>query len=80
MKRTLTGKVVSDKNDKTAVVSIETIKTHPIYRKKYKVSKKFMVHDEKNQAKVGDVVVIEESRPMSARKRWTIKSKDGAKK
>ena len=72
MARTLTGEVASDKGDKTIVVKIQTRKTHPIYKKQYSVTKKFMAHDEKNQAHMGDIVQISESRPLSARKRWTL--------
>ena len=73
MKRTLTGKVVSDKMTKTIVVLVERVKVHPIYKKKYTVSTKFKAHDEKGVAKVGDMVEIEESRPLSATKRWSLK-------
>ena len=73
MKRTLTGKVVSDKMTKTIVVLVERVKVHPIYKKKYTVSTKFKAHDENGQAKVGDTVEIEESRPLSATKRWSLK-------
>ena len=70
--RTITGTVVSDKMDKTIVVSVDTHKTHPKYHKKYKVTKKFYAHDEKNTCKTWDVVTIEESRPLSRLKRWTV--------
>lgn len=73
MKRTLTGKVVSDKMTKTIVVLVERVKVHPIYKKKYTVSTKFKAHDEKSVAKVGDMVEIEELRPLSATKRWSLK-------
>lgn len=69
MAKTLTGVVVSDKTDKTIVVTVVTHKNHPLYRKSYVTSKKFMAHDEKNEAHVGDTVVIAETRPLSARKR-----------
>lgn len=72
MARTLTGTVSSSKGDKTIVVAIQTRKTHPIYKKQYSVTTKFMAHDEKNQANEGDKVQIAESRPLSARKRWTL--------
>lgn len=71
MKRILKGKVVSDKMDKTVVVLVERMKTHPIYRKKYKVSKKLLAHNEKG-VKIGDLVEIEETNPMSKRKRWKV--------
>ena len=73
MAKTLIGRVSSDKADKTITVTVVTSKTHPIYKKKYSVSKKFMAHDEKNEAKVGDKVSIEETRPLSARKRYILK-------
>ena len=73
MAKTLTGVVVSDKGDKTIVVSIQTSKTHPIYKKQYHVTNKVMAHDEKNEAHTGDKVVIEETRPISARKRFVLK-------
>src|SRR4051812_48487054 len=72
MAKTLTGIVSSDKADKTIVVTVHTRKTHPLYRKQYSVSKKFMAHDEKNEAKVGDKVEIAETRPISARKRFIL--------
>lgn len=72
MARTLTGEVSSAKGDKTIVVAIKTRKTHPIYKKQYSVTTKFMAHDENNQAHEGDQVQIAESRPLSARKRWTL--------
>lgn len=72
MAKTLTGVVSSDKGDKTIVVTVQTRKTHPLYKKKYTFSKKFMAHDEKNDARVGDTVVIAETRPLSARKRFIL--------
>ncbi len=72
MARTLTGLVSSDKGDKTIVVAIRTRKTHPIYKKQYTVTTKYMAHDEKNEAHEGDKVVIAESKPISARKRFTL--------
>lgn len=72
MARTLTGEVTSAKGDKTIVVAIRTRKTHPIYKKQYSVTTKFMAHDETNQAHEGDKVQIEECRPISARKRFTL--------
>ncbi len=73
MKRTLRGKVVSDKMDKTIVVLVERVKEHPIYKKKYTVSAKFKAHDESGTAKMNDMVEIEEVRPLSATKRWSLK-------
>jgi small subunit ribosomal protein S17 len=72
MAKTLQGVVSSDKGDKTIVVTVQTRKTHPLYKKKYSFSKKFMAHDEKNDAHVGDTVVIAETRPLSARKRFIL--------
>lgn len=72
MARTITGTVVSDKGDKTIVVNVTERKTHPLYKKQYTVNTKFMAHDEKNEAQVGDRVVVAECRPMSARKRFTL--------
>ena len=68
MAKSITGVVSSDKADKTIVVTVRERKTHPLYRKQYTVSKKFIAHDEKNEAHVGDRVVIVETRPISRRK------------
>lgn len=68
MAKSITGVVSSDKADKTIVVTVRERKTHPLYRKQYTVSKKFIAHDEKNEAHVGDKVVITETRPISKRK------------
>jgi len=68
MPKIFTGIVSSDKNDKTIVVLVRTKKTHPIYKKQYSVSKKILAHDSENLAKIGDKVIIKESRPISARK------------
>ncbi|MBQ6269660.1 MAG: 30S ribosomal protein S17 [Bacteroidetes bacterium] len=73
-KRILQGKVTSDKTDKTIVVTVERLVMHPIYKKFFKRTKKFMAHDEENQCHVGDTVRIKESRPLSARKRWVLES------
>lgn len=70
--RTITGSVVSDKADKTIVISVSVRRTHPVYKKQYSVSKKLMAHDEKNEAKVGDLVEIVETAPISARKRFKL--------
>lgn len=72
MAKTLTGIVVSNKTDKTIVIEMHTRKTHPIYKKQYTVTKKFMAHDEKNEAKMGDKVVISETKPLSRRKRFVL--------
>ena len=66
------GTVVSDKMDKTITVVVETKKTHPLYGKRVKYSKKFKAHDENNEAKIGDKVVIMETRPLSATKRFRL--------
>jgi small subunit ribosomal protein S17 len=66
------GMVVSDKPDKTVTVSVETLVRHPLYKKRLRRSKRFMVHDEGNEARVGDTVRIIETRPISARKRWRL--------
>ena len=71
-KRELTGTVVSASMAKTAVVNVERRKAHPIYKKYYRVSKKYHVHDEKGIAKVGDVVRFSECRPLSKTKRWRL--------
>lgn len=69
MAKSMQGTVISNATDKTIVVSVETRQTHPIYKKQFTTNKKFMAHDEKNQAEVGDKVIISETRPLSARKR-----------
>lgn len=71
-KRVLTGKVKSAKADKTIVVAVVRQVAHPIYKKYFKQTKKFMAHDEANSCHEGDIVRIQESRPLSARKRWTL--------
>ena len=71
-KRILQGVVVSDKNDKTVVVEVERRFTHPKLKKTVRRSKKYHAHDETNQHKVGDVVRIEESAPISKSKRWVV--------
>ena len=72
MAKTFTGTVSSAAADKTIVVTVNSSKTHPLYRKQYTVSKKFMAHDEKNEAQLGDRVMIIETRPLSARKRFAL--------
>ncbi|KRL04060.1 30S ribosomal protein S17 [Liquorilactobacillus oeni] len=66
------GRVVSDKMDKTITVVVETYKNHKTYNKRVKYSKKFKAHDENNEAKVGDIVKIMETRPLSATKRFRL--------
>ena len=71
-KRVLQGVVVSDKMDKTVVVQVERRVMHPVYKKFIRRSKKYSAHDETNAHKVGDTVRIEECRPISKSKRWTV--------
>jgi small subunit ribosomal protein S17 len=71
-RKVYTGRVVSDKMDKTITVVVETHKKHPLYGKRVKYSKKFKAHDEQNQAKIGDIVRIMETRPLSATKRFRL--------
>ena len=70
----LVGRVVSDKNDKTITVLVETHRKHPLYNKRVKYSKKYRAHDEKNIAKVGDTVKIAMTRPLSKTKRYELVS------
>lgn len=71
-KKQLIGKVISDKMKKTVVIEVERLKEHPKYKRRYKVSKSYKAHDEKEEYKVGDRVIIEECRPMSKEKRWRV--------
>jgi small subunit ribosomal protein S17 len=71
-RRTKVGRVVSDKMDKTVVVSVERLQRHPIYKRVIRRSTKFKAHDQDNTARVGDTVRIEESRPLSRDKRWRL--------
>lgn len=71
-KRTITGVVSSVAGSKTIVITRTTRETHPLYGKKFTTSRKFHAHDEKSEAKLGDVVIIEETRPISATKTWTL--------
>jgi small subunit ribosomal protein S17 len=73
-RKTKVGRVVSDKMDKTIVVSVERLARHPIYKRVIRLTTKFKAHDETNDAHVGDTVLIEESRPLSATKRWRLVS------
>ncbi len=66
------GRVVSDKMEKTRVVAVETLKRHRIYKRTYRQTKRFHVHDEENSSHIGDLVRIEESRPISKLKRWRL--------
>lgn len=72
MARTLTGVVSSDKRDKTITVEITSRETHPIYKKQYSITRKYTAHDEKNAAHEGDIVMIEETRPISKTKTWSL--------
>lgn len=72
MAKTMTGIVASNKGDKTIIVLVSTRKTHPIYKKQYTMGKRFAAHDEKNEASEGDKVIIEETRPISATKRFKL--------
>lgn len=71
-RKTIIGKVVSDKMDKTITVAVETLVAHPIYKKRYKKTTKFKAHDENNECGVGDLVKIMETRPLSKDKRWRL--------
>lgn len=75
--RTLKGIVVSDKMTKTVVVKVLNLKKHPKYKKYFKVSERYKVHDEKNQYHTGDQVLIKETRPISKEKRWVVVGKTG---
>ena len=73
-RKTKVGRVVSDRMDKTIVVSVERLARHPLYKRVIRLTTKFKAHDETNDAHVGDTVLIEESRPLSATKRWRLVS------
>ncbi len=73
-RKTKVGRVVSDRMDKTIVVSVERLARHRLYKRVVRVTTKFAAHDGDNEARIGDTVLIEESRPMSATKRWTLVS------
>ena len=77
-KRILEGVVVSDKNEKTIVVLVERRLRHPVLKKTVRLSKKYHAHDENKEAKAGDVVRIQETRPLSKLKRWTFVEKVSA--
>jgi len=74
-RRTLVGKVISDKMQKTVVVAVDRISAHPKYKRYFKRTKKYKAHDEKNECKVGDKVLICESRPISREKKWRVVKK-----
>ena len=71
-RRSMIGRVVSDKMDKTVVVAVETIKRHRLYGKTLRQVKRYKAHDENNASHTGDLVRIEESRPLSKEKRWVV--------
>ncbi len=71
-RKTITGTVVSDKMDKTIVIAVNTFVTHPLYKKQIKNTTKFKAHDENNECKIGDKVVVMETRPLSREKRWRL--------
>lgn len=73
--KTLLGIIVSDKMQKTRVVAVTRMKLHSKYLKRYKITRRFKVHDEKNEYHAGDRVIIQETRPLSKKKRWSIVSK-----
>ena len=71
-RKVMRGRVVSEANNKSIVVEVETRKQHPFFKKMVKRSKRFMAHDEQNECRVGDTVRIVETRPLSKRKRWRL--------
>jgi len=73
-RKTKVGRVVSDRMDKTIVVSVERLARHRLYKRVIRLTTKFKAHDELNDARIGDTVLIEESRPLSATKRWRLVS------
>jgi len=75
-KRILKGEIVSDKMDKTVVVKVSRLKVHPKYKRRYRISRNFKAHDEKNEYHIGDKVIIQETRPLSKEKRWIVKKKE----
>ncbi|APE74249.1 30S ribosomal protein S17 [Spiroplasma citri] len=71
-RKVLQGRVISDKSEKTITVLVETYKNHPLYKKRVKYSKKYLAHDEQNQAHIGDKVSIMETRPLSKTKHFRL--------
>jgi len=71
-RKVLTGTVISASMDKTVVVEVESLKAHPVYKKRYRTTKKYYVHDEENQCNPGDRISISETRPLSKTKRWRV--------
>jgi len=72
MRKVLTGKVVSDKMEKTVVVAVETLVRHPMYQRIIRRTRKFKAHDEENSCRIGDKVKVMETRPLSKEKRWRV--------
>ncbi len=72
LRKVLTGKVTSNKMDKTVVVAVETLVRHPLYQRIIRRTKNFMAHDEKNACHIGDKVKLMETRPLSKQKRWRV--------
>ncbi len=72
MRKVLTGRIVSDKMDKTVVVAVESLVRHPLYQRTIRRTKKFKAHDEENTCRIGDKVKMMETRPLSKEKRWRI--------
>lgn len=73
-RKSLTGRITSDKMDKTVVVEVQRVTRHPVFGKVIRRHRRFMAHDERNECRVGDTVRILESRPLSRRKRWVIEA------
>jgi len=71
-RRVLTGTVISNAMDKTVIVEVVSLKAHPVYKKRYRTTKKYYVHDEENQCNPGDKISISETRPLSKTKRWRV--------
>lgn len=71
-KHRLQGIVISNKTKKTVVVEVEKVKKHPLYKRTYKIHKKYHAHDEREECKIGDKVIIEECRPISKTKKWKV--------
>ena len=71
-RQVLRGTVVSTAMDKTAVVEVTSLKAHPVYRKRYRTTKRYYAHDENNECQVGDIIRIAETRPLSKKKRWRL--------
>jgi small subunit ribosomal protein S17 len=72
MRKVLTGKIVSDKMEKTVVVAVESLVRHPLYQRTIRRTKRFKAHDEENSCRIGDKVRMMETRPLSKEKRWRI--------